>query len=234
MVDSHSYEIQCLQVGRQDQIVLQKDAKSFPMVHIQNIKNNATVWNPYRNETKVLFAAGDMLNFYSGGYNENPLSMALKFCYGKFDYYAGADNIGLQDSSVPSWFDVETTIARAVGQVDAMVLNHHGNRNANNANFIEVLDPKIAIQQVYSSDQPGQEVYYRLRNLGKRKDRLLFSTNIHEETLTTYGPWFKRGYQSFHGHVVIRVFEGGEAYNVYVLDEYDRSVKWESSLFAAE
>lgn len=80
-----------------------------------------------------------------------------------------------------------------------MVLNHHGNRDANNANFIEVLDPKIAIRQVYSSDQPGQEVYYRLRNLGKRKDRLLFSTNIHEETLTTYGPWFKRGYQSFHG-----------------------------------
>ncbi|MDR2272223.1 MAG: hypothetical protein LBF27_15055 [Sphingobacterium sp.] len=38
----------------------------------------------------------------------------------------------------------------------------------------------------------------------------------------------------FMEHVVIRVFEGGEAHKVYVLDEYDRSVKWESSLFAAE
>lgn len=234
LVDSRLYTIQSLQVGRQDQIVLTNDPSAFPMVHILNIKNNAQVWNPQSNEMTELFSPKDMLDFYKGGYNENPLSMVLKFRYGKFDYYAGADNTGLHDGSVPSWFDVETSIAKAVGPVDAMVLDHHGNRDANNANLIATLDPKIVIQQVYSSDQPGQEVYYRLRNLGKRKDRLLFSTNMHDETLVTYGPWFQKGYQSFRGHVILRVFEGGQGYKVYVLDEINRAVKWESGLLATD
>ncbi|ULT24817.1 MBL fold metallo-hydrolase [Sphingobacterium sp. E70] len=55
LVDSRLYTIQSLQVGRQDQIVLTKDPKAFPMVHILNIKNNAQVWNPQSNERTELF-----------------------------------------------------------------------------------------------------------------------------------------------------------------------------------
>lgn len=225
LVEQGGMGMEKMAVGSNEQIRLLNDRASYPTFQVLNLKNGASLWDPHRKEVLELFSAEEMV---AGGYNENPLSMAFKISYGDFDYYMGADNTGLQDGVLPSWFDVETPLAPVVGPVDAMVLNHHGNRDANNASFIAALDPKVAIQQVYSSDQPGQEVFYRLRNIGRAKSRLLYATNMHPETRATYGPWFEKAYQSMQGHVVIRVYPGGNRYRVYVLDEADLSVRNES------
>ncbi len=222
IVDSGKWKMEKMQVGADTQLGLLYERERYPTFRIQNIKNGASLWNPANGEVRELFSAADMVQ---GGYNENPLSMAFKVSYGDFDYYFGADNTGLQDAGVPEWFDVETALSASVGKVDAMVLNHHGNRDANNANFIGTLDPQVAIQQVYSSDHPGQEVFYRLQNLGRGRARHLYATNMHPETRTTYGPWFDKAYRSMQGHVLLRVYPDGKTFRVYVLGESDLSVK---------
>lgn len=231
IVSSGRFKVEQMAVGSTTQIGLQQHKLKYPLFSIHNIKNGAQLWNPQEGIVHDLFSVEDMLN---GGYNENPLSMAFKISYGDFDYYLGADNTGLQDSSLPVWFDVETPLAASIGKVDAMALNHHGNRDANNATFIATLDPKVAVQQVYCSDQPGQEVFYRLQRLGRGKGRHLYATNMHPETRATYGPWFDKAYKSMQGHVVIRVYPDGKNFRVYVLDESDLTVKNEGELLKAE
>lgn len=230
---SKELRVEQLVVGQHDQIRLKIAPEQYPSFHMLNVKNNASIWNPKTQKVDTLFSAEDMLAYYKGKYNENPLSMAFKISYGRFDYYNGADNTGLQDGLLPNWFDVESPIAAVVGEVDAMVLDHHGNRDANNATLLGTLNPRVVVQQVYSSDQPGQEVYYRLKTLGNIGERLIYATNMHPETVATYGPWFQKGYQSMQGHVVIRVYPHGDSYQVYVLDEEDLHVKQKSALLSA-
>jgi hypothetical protein len=73
-------------------------------------------------------------------------------------------------------------------------------------------------------------VYQRL--IFKTKDsmnRLLVATNMHNETIATYGPWFKDNYKSMRGHVVVRVKPAGKQYSVYVLEDtnQNREIKHE-------
>jgi beta-lactamase superfamily II metal-dependent hydrolase len=130
-----------------------------------------------------------MTDFYKGKYNENTLSLALKVSYGDFDYFMGSDNTGLQGFGLPDWFNVETPMAKVVGKVEVATLNHHWNREATNDFFVKTLDPKVVIQQSWCSDHPGQEVYHRLIYKDTSLEgRDVFATNMHPETLITYGP----------------------------------------------
>jgi len=207
-------------VGSNSQIKLQNSPNEYANFKIQNVKSNGTIWTGKGNESFEYFTKEDITTFYKGKYNENPLSLALKISYGNFDYFTGGDNTGLQGFGLPKWFDVETPMAKAVGEVEVTTLNHHGNRDATNEFFVNALNPKVVVQQSWCSDHPGQEVYQRLIYKDKNaKRRDIFATNMHDETLVTYGPWFKKNYKSMHGHIVIRVHPKGEKYEVIVLND---------------
>lgn len=215
-------------VGSNSQINLKNSTQKYPDFKIQNVKCNATIWTGKEEETFEYFKGEEMTTFYKGKYNENPLSLALKISYGNFDYFTGGDNTGLQGFGLPYWFDVETPIAKAVGKVEVTTLNHHGNRDASNEFFVKTLDPKVVIQQSWCSDHPGQEVYQRLIYKDENEEgRDIFATNMHDETLVTYGPWFRDNYKSMHGHIVLRVYPKGEKYEVFILNDAssDLSVK---------
>ncbi|MFH6601872.1 ComEC/Rec2 family competence protein [Maribacter algicola] len=219
---------EALMVGSDKQIHLLNDQNRYPTFRVRNVKSNATIWTGTEDETFEYFTAEEMTDFYKGSYNENPLSLALKISYGDFDYFTGGDNTGLQGFGLPEWFDVETPMAKVVGPVEVTTLNHHGNRDATNEFFVKTLDPKVVVQQSWCSDHPGQEVYQRLiyqNNTTGERD--IFSTNMHSETLVTYGPWFRENYKSLQGHIVIRVAPNGNIYKVFVLDESSMDVKQE-------
>ncbi|SNZ01659.1 ComEC/Rec2 family competence protein [Flagellimonas pacifica] len=219
---------EALEVGSITQIQLVNNQNDYPNFSIRNIKSNATLWTGIDNNTKEHFSAEDMTAFYKGGYNENPLSLALKISYGNFDYFTGGDNTGLQGFGLPKWFDVETPMAKVVGQVEVTILNHHGNRDATNEFFVQALNPNVVIQQLWCSDHPGQEVYQRLIHQDEETiERDIFSTNMHPETLVTYGPWFKDNYKSLQGHIVVRVAPKGNNYTIYILDEATMNIKEE-------
>lgn len=212
--------VEPLKIGSNSQIELQNDKDKYPTFEIRNIKSNGTIWTGIKEETFEYFSAEDMTNYYKGKYNENPLSLAIKISYGNFDYFTGGDNTGLQGFGLPDWFDVETPMAKAVGKVEVITLNHHGNRDATNAFFLKILDPKVIVQQSWCSDHPGQEVFQRLIYKDNKADeRDIFATSIHDETQVTYGPWFKDNYKSMRGHIVVRVYPNGDFYEVFVLSD---------------
>lgn len=127
---------------------------------------------------------------------------------------------GAQELGEPYWFDVETPVAEAVGEVDVLTLNHHGNRDATNANFLRTLRPRVIVQQSWISNHPGGEVLQRMisKNLypGPRD---LFATNMLEETKVAIGPWLTNAYKSMQGHILVRVEPSGDRYYMFILDD---------------
>lgn len=211
-------KLTCVKAGTKDQIKpLRNDIPEF---HIQNIKNNNLVWTGIRECTKAIFPYS---KFNGPESFENMLSSAFVIQYGDFRYYFGGDNTGLNDQD-HLWCDSETPMAKVIDQVNAMILNHHGNRDATNRGFLEKLDPQVVVMPVWCSDQPGAEVAMRLisPNIGTRK-RKIFMTYYHPETTIAIGPWFEKEVTSKQGHIAIRVSPNGD-YKVYVLDDTDLSL----------
>jgi beta-lactamase superfamily II metal-dependent hydrolase len=213
-----------LLVGTNDQIVLNYQPLKFPDFKIVGVKRNATIWTGKGKDTFDHFTIDSILQTDSR-YSENPLSLALKISYGKFDYFTGGDNTGLQGYGLPNWVDVETPMAKAVGKVEVTTLNHHGNRDATNEFFLKTLQPKAVVEQTWCSDHPGQEVMHRLLSdhlyAGEKN---VFATNIQEVTKQTLGFWFTRGYKSMFGHVIVRVLPGGDKFYVLIAETIDEKI----------
>ena len=213
----HGMKLEKFDVGSNKQFVLKKDAKSYPTFEIRNIKSNNLLWTGKKKETKTLYSVEQLLK-KNGKFNDNQMSTAFVVTYGKFKYYAGGDNSGLVDQDHEEWYDIETPMAPIVGEVSAMTLNHHSNRDATNQNFLNTLNPKVVIAQSWSPDHPGPEVAMRLlsSNIGSR-ERDIFMNYYHNETGIGIGPWYARRVKSKEGHILIRVYPDGK-YNVFILD----------------
>lgn len=142
-----------LQAGRADQIILRHAARLYPSFTVRAIKSNAEVWTGVGTATTRCFTAGQLL----GGqkFNKNPLSNTIKVTCGPFAYYTGGDNTGYESNAYPGRQDGETPMAKAIGQVDALTLDHHGNRDATNEYFLNALSPKVIVEQSWRSDQPS-------------------------------------------------------------------------------
>jgi len=137
----------------------------------------------------------------------------------------------------PWWRDVETPVAAAVGPVDVMVLDHHGNRDTVNSNILRALRPRVIVQQNWLSAQPGEEVVNRMASQGLYPGpRDAFATGMAEESRIAIGPIMDKIYKSYSGHIVVRVEPGGDSYRVYILDDSDprRPVKQVFGPYQAE
>ena len=208
-----------LKAGSNRQIVLKYDPGSYPGFGLRNIKSNGSFWTGEGEETYAYFP--DFSNTPATERpGENPLSNAIRLTYGDFDYFTGGDMPGIADLGKPHWLDLETPTAQAVGPVDMVALNHHGNRDCCNAFFIRTLRPRVWIQQTWSSDHPGHEVLRRMTSTYLYPgNRDLFATNMLEANKQVIGPSLENAYRSTEGHIVVRVMEGGASYMVYVLND---------------
>lgn len=205
--------------GSNQQIVPVVSRTSYPEFSVRNIKVNGQMWSGVGDARKQIFDPEQTIN-RQGRFNENPYSLAIKINYGDFEYFTGGDMTGLQGLGEPAWFDVETAVAQVVGEVDVLTLNHHGNRDATNANFLSKLRPRVIVQQSWISDHPGGEVVHRMASKAIYPGpRDIFSTAMAEETKIAIGPWMTKAYTDFEGHVVIRVLPGGKEYYVFVLND---------------
>lgn len=208
-----------LAVGRDDQIVLKYHPANYPSFSVRNIAANGVVWTGSGTETRAELSAAQLVNS-NGKFNENPLSIVIKLNYGDFDYVTGGDLTGVSDPDQPAWFNMESKIAPTIGEADVITLNHHGNRDATNADWLRCLQPRVIVQQTWVSDQPGGEVVARIMSRTIwNSDRDIFATHIQDATKIAIGPWLTNGYKSMEGHVVIRVHPGGDTYDVYILDD---------------
>ena len=205
--------------GSRSQVVLQHKPKNFPGFYVQNVKANGLIWTGKDSTTLQHFPPVDTANTKTWP-DENTLSLALTIHYGSFTYYTGGDNPGNVFYGDAAWRDVETPIAKAVGDVDIATLDHHGNRDALNEFFVKTLKPRVWIGQSWSSDHPGHEVLVRLTTPYLYEgQRDLFATNMLEANRIVIGPLIDRSYKSQQGHIVVRVSPGGQNYYIIILDD---------------
>lgn len=215
-IKNSGMKVEKLRAGRNDQIVLVHHPKKFPDFKIQNVKSSSTLWTGTGTETVELFASvPDSIRI-----SENPLSNVIRVDYGDFRYYTGGDIPGIADLGQPVWNDVESPVAKAVGEVDVAVMDHHGNRDSHNEFNVKTLRPRVWIEQTWSSNHPGDEVLRRVTSQylypGPRD---LFATNIMEANKIVIGPSLERAYKSMEGHILLRVMPGGKEYYIIILND---------------
>jgi beta-lactamase superfamily II metal-dependent hydrolase len=215
---STGMQVERLQAGRKDQIVLRRDAAKYPNFEVRNIAANGEVWTGVGDNTRSHHPR--ISDLKPDEYpTENMCSLVIRVSYGKFDFYSGGDIPGVQRPGAPVWNDMETPVAQAVGPVEASVLNHHGNRDSQNAFFVSSLRPQVFVIPVWSADHPGHDVLERM--LSERiyaGPRDVFATNMLEANRLVIGPLLDR-LKSTQGHIVLRVSPGGESFRVIILDD---------------
>jgi hypothetical protein len=200
--------------GRADQIrQLHNPNSNF---EVRNIAANGEVWTGDGTETRSQFPAGWASLPPKDQPGENDFSIAIRIRYGLFDYFSGGDIPGVILDRKPSWHDLETPIARVVGPVDVLVLNHHGWLDTTNDFFLETLRPRAVIIPAWHATHPDHGVLRRLLSASSRPDLFITSLLDAPRAVFSYlGPVFK----STEGHIVTRVTAGGATYRIVILDD---------------
>ena len=211
-------QVERLKPGRNDQIVLRRDAKKYPNFEVRNIAANGEIWTGVTTTTREHFPPLKDLQPNERP-TENMCSMAIRISYGKFDYFTGGDMPGVRREYAPIWNDVETPVAQSVGPVEVSVLNHHGNRDSQNAFFLSALRPQVFVVPVWSSNHPGEDVLHRMYSTQVYAGpRDVFATGMLEATRLVIGALMDR-LKSSQGHIVVRVEPGGDSFRVFILDD---------------
>jgi hypothetical protein len=216
---------QTFRAGRADQIVARHNAGLYPGFEVRNVAGNGVVWTGFGTNAIQVFPAGWNQLPKEEQPTENDLSIALRIRYGQFDYFTGGDLAGVPLDNLPSWHDLETPVARAVGPVDALVLNHHGWLDTTNTFFLQTLRPRVIVIPAWHATHPDHGVVRRL--LSTRiypGPRDIFSTTLLEAPRTILS-YLGQPFKSSEGHIVIRVTPGGSTYNVFILNDEDESYR---------
>ena len=212
-------QVERFRVGATNQFGLVNNPSGYNDFEIRNLCCNGEVWTGRGEETEQHIPKVADLDFYAFP-DENVCSCAIRLSYGNFRYFSGADIPGIVDLDTPSWRDLETPVAQSVGAVDVQVLNHHGYRDTQNEFFTRTLSPRVFIQQNWSADQPGQDVFRRMTSQYLYEGpRDIFATEILDAIRVVLGDSLDRAYQSTRGHIVVRVASGGNTYQVITLDD---------------
>ncbi|MEC7262706.1 MAG: MBL fold metallo-hydrolase [Bacteroidota bacterium] len=203
---------EALKVGSSDQIILKNNPKDYPEFSIQNIASNGNIWTGYDDSFYALFKQGE----YPG---ENPLSNGIRIDYGKFNYYTGGDISGIDGMGQTDMDALESHVAPVIGPVDVATLNHHGNRDSQNPFYVRTIRPRVWIQQNWTADHPSEEVLRRITSTQLYPgERDIFSTIMLQGTKDVIGGRLDQ-YKSQKGHILVRVYNHGNSYDIYVLND---------------
>lgn len=200
------------EVGSADQFKLNTPRNDFA---IRNVYCNGQVWTGSGNGTKNIVPAGtaqaDMMD-------ENLWSAVIKISYGDFDYHAGGDILG---KGLKDWHDIETKVGAVIGETDVFQCNHHATDESMNASIIAAADPQAYIIPAWGVEQPGDEAMARMKAQGG--------------AVYAAGPVTDMTDMLASGHVVVRVYEGGNEFQIFVLDDEstDYTVTYTSDKFTS-
>lgn len=204
-------KVEQLAPGVNNQIVPSHNPEKVKNFEVRNIKVNDLMWTGVNDDVARYPFDPPFVN-EKGYFNENPLSLGLKITYGKFDYYVGGDTPGVND--YPD-YDMETSIANIIGEVDALTLDHHGYKDATNPYFLQKLKPQVIAHQSLHDPHFADNVQRNLKESGAD----VFSPYASDKMKKWHKKLMKKSYKSTRGHFFIRVYPNGNIFDVFVLDE---------------
>ena len=204
-------------VGSDTQFPLKYDPDSYPEFSVRNVAGNLDVWTGTGTGTSHMsFSTTD----------ENEFSCAIRISYGDFSWYTGGD---IKSSLT------EDAVAKACGPTDVVVCNHHAYTDAMHEKFISAARPKVYVIPVWGINQPTSPVMKRMLDTSLYPgERMIFATGRLDSNDKNLGEYADDILQT--GHIVIRVYDGGSTYQVFVLSDTSRTYQiiYQSDILTAE
>ena len=203
--------------GSRSQLKLLHKAADFPAFEIRNIVANGEMWTGAGESTRALFPPLDTIP-QADWPSENMCSAGFRLQYGRFRYFTGGDLPGAADPGFPAWHAPEAAIAPVVGRVDVHVVNQHGSMGEESEAFLQALGSTVLIVPSWAPSHPAPDVLKRIMNSRfPPSPRYVFATDLRDAARIVIG---QRATQLAGppGHIVVRVYPGGDRYRVFVLD----------------
>ena len=220
-VEHQKLKVERFVPGRNDQVVLCRDAKKYPNFQFRNVGANGEVWTGQGTATEKHFPPLDTVP-RSLWPHENMCSISFRLSYGKFDYFNGGDIPGVPPAGRPAWHDVETPVAKAVGPVEAAILDHHGYVDTQNEFFVSTLRPRVWTLSVWDAHHPTPAVWNRLLSTNLYPGpRDVVATDRHPTNFLAAARADKLTGDA--GHIVLRVAPGGDSFCVVLVDDTSES-----------
>ena len=209
----------------------------FAMIHqprkdfkIRNIYANGHLWTG-DGLRDIVIGEGDEYEENLKAMNENRLSCTINISYGDFDYHSGGDIQGSSVNSTRPWRNVEKFVGEFIGETDVVLANHHAYSDAMYEPFLKAVTPQVCIVPVWDYYHPQPSTLYNMLRSGTDAEHpavrdsvnYVFSAGIvgsNRERLASDGQLIMPA-----GHIVVRVHEGGDRFQVFVLN--DRSTDYE-------
>ena len=209
----------------------------FAMIHqprkdfkIRNIYANGHLWTG-DGLRDIVIGEGDEYEENLKAMNENRLSCTINISYGDFDYHSGGDIQGSSVNSTRPWRNVEKFVGEFIGETAVVLANHHAYSDAMYEPFLKAVTPQVCIVPVWDYYHPQPSTLYNMLRSGTDAEHpavrdsvnYVFSAGIvgsNRERLASDGQLIMPA-----GHIVVRVHEGGDRFQVFVLN--DRSTDYE-------
>ena len=199
---------------------------------IRNIYANGQLWTGEGFRTRdIVIGEGEEYQENLKAMNENRLSCTINISYGDFDYHSGGDIQGSSPNSTRPWRNVEKFVGEFIGETDVVLANHHAYSDAMYEPFVKAVTPQVCIIPVWDYYHPQPTTLNNMLRGGidERHPAVRDSVNYvfaaglvgsNRERLAGDGALVPPD-----GHVVVRVYEGGDRFQVFVLD--DRSLDYQ-------
>lgn len=214
-------------VGQENQICLKYNhAKYRSLFNIRNLASNGEIWTGKEGETHRYYDL-DKANVESKWQNENSKSIAIRISYGPFRYYCGGDLSGQLRNEQGQSVNLEEEVAKACGPVDVCKANHHAYKDAMSEGFLRHIHARQFIIPVWDYEHIQPKIIQRMESCSSEKENpRIFPTGFPQELQTQYAgePWMKSVAPAY-GHVVIKVFDKGRKYMIYVLSPLNEQMR---------
>ena len=205
--DNNNTQVEGFKVGTRKQFTLQNSPRQY--------KKNFYVWNLAGNlEVSLPDADGSIKKYqdHTEKLDENSFSGAILVKYGKFSYFNGGDIGG----SPVDDRDFETDIADLTGPITVMKTNHHGWKDTCNPYFMWVTRPDVIIVPASHINHPWKATVQRIYDHQMPGKRQMFMTC--DAAREQVGEELWKNIQPYFGHIVVRVYNDGSSYQVFVLN----------------
>ena len=200
------------------------DRRQFVLRH-QPEKYDFQIWNVAASGIIDDGAGGVRSMFPSDAdetmFDENMNSCVVVFRYGSFKYYNGGDVCGRAiETGNRRKVDCESQIADLCGQMTVVKSDHHGYKDSCNPYFLWKTKPQAVVIPAFGAPHPWIETLRRLSDPHYKIKGIYATTPSAAEICKE-----EMKHLTAIGHIVVRVYEGGKQWQVYVLDLKDNGYK---------